>query len=82
MNAVYCFVLSFLLLFSVVVLPALAPLGSFIGNRLSHRAAVMLGGILSSMGLVMSSFANSLESLYLSLGILTGWFTQMGNNVT
>ncbi|KAL2083344.1 hypothetical protein ACEWY4_021117 [Coilia grayii] len=49
-----------------------APLGSFIGNRLSHRAAVMLGGILSSTGLVMSSFATSLEFLYLSLGIFTG----------
>ncbi|XP_041920751.1 monocarboxylate transporter 12-B-like [Alosa sapidissima] len=49
-----------------------APLGSFIGNRLSHRAAVMLGGMLSVTGLVLSSFATSLEFLYLSLGIVTG----------
>ncbi|XP_062375796.1 monocarboxylate transporter 12-B-like [Sardina pilchardus] len=49
-----------------------APLGSFLGNRLSHRAAVMLGGMLSSIGLVLSSFATSLEFLYLSLGIVTG----------
>lgn len=49
-----------------------APLGSFIGNRLSHRAAVMLGGMLSFTGLVLSSFATSLEFLYLSLGIVTG----------
>ncbi|XP_047206999.1 monocarboxylate transporter 12-B-like isoform X4 [Girardinichthys multiradiatus] len=49
-----------------------APLGSFLGNRLSCRATVFLGGILSSVGLVLSSFASSLEFLYASLGVLTG----------
>ncbi|KAG9345987.1 hypothetical protein JZ751_007802, partial [Albula glossodonta] len=48
------------------------PLGSFIGNRLSCRIAVILGGFLASMGLVLSSFATSLEYLYLTLGVLTG----------
>ncbi|KAM3862837.1 monocarboxylate transporter 12-B-like [Diretmus argenteus] len=49
-----------------------APLGSFIGNRLSCRATVVLGGLLSSTGLVLSSFASSLEFLYIFLGVLTG----------
>ncbi|XP_030643346.1 monocarboxylate transporter 12-B [Chanos chanos] len=49
-----------------------APLGSYLGNRLSPRVAVMLGGLLSSTGLVLSSFATSLEYLYITLGILTG----------
>ncbi|XP_067092989.1 monocarboxylate transporter 12-B [Osmerus mordax] len=49
-----------------------APLGSFIGNRLSCRVTVVLGGLLSSAGLILSSFANSLEYLYLTLGVLTG----------
>ncbi|XP_077351456.1 monocarboxylate transporter 12-B-like [Festucalex cinctus] len=49
-----------------------APLGGFLGNRLSCRATVMLGGLLSSVGLVLSCFASSLEHLYGSLGILTG----------
>uniref|UniRef100_A0A3Q0RUU7 Solute carrier family 16 member 12 n=1 Tax=Amphilophus citrinellus TaxID=61819 RepID=A0A3Q0RUU7_AMPCI len=49
-----------------------APLGSFLGNRLSCRATVILGGVLSSAGLILSSFANSLEYLYMSLGVLTG----------
>ncbi|XP_049456076.1 monocarboxylate transporter 12-B-like [Epinephelus fuscoguttatus] len=49
-----------------------APLGGFLGNHLSCRATVMVGGLLSSAGLVLSSFANSLEYLYISLGILTG----------
>uniref|UniRef100_A0A4W5M8A5 Monocarboxylate transporter 12 n=1 Tax=Hucho hucho TaxID=62062 RepID=A0A4W5M8A5_9TELE len=49
-----------------------APLGSFIGNRLSCRIVVILGGFLSSIGLVLSSFATSLEYLYLTLGVITG----------
>ncbi|XP_067100844.1 monocarboxylate transporter 12-B [Osmerus mordax] len=49
-----------------------APMGSFIGNRLSCRVAVIMGGFLSSTGLILSSFASSLENLYLTLGVLTG----------
>ncbi|KAM6956238.1 LOW QUALITY PROTEIN: monocarboxylate transporter 12-B-like [Aplochiton taeniatus] len=48
-----------------------APLGSFIGNRLSCRTTVILGGLLSSSGMVLSSFATSLEFLYCTLGVLT-----------
>ena len=56
----------------VCVYVCAAPLGSFIGNRLSCRVTVVLGGLLSSAGLILSSFANSLEYLYLTLGVLTG----------
>ncbi|KAA8583556.1 hypothetical protein FQN60_014764 [Etheostoma spectabile] len=49
-----------------------APLGGFLGNRLSCRATVILGGLLSTSGLILSSFASSLEYLYISLGILPG----------
>lgn len=49
-----------------------APLGSLVGNRWSCRVAVMLGGLLSSCGLLLSSFASSLELLYLTMGVLTG----------
>ncbi|KAM7381005.1 hypothetical protein PAMA_012036 [Pampus argenteus] len=49
-----------------------APVGSLVGNRWSHRVAVMLGGLLSSCGLLLSSFTNSLETLYFSMGVLTG----------
>ncbi|KAM4599914.1 monocarboxylate transporter 12-B-like [Fundulus diaphanus] len=49
-----------------------APLGSLLGNRLSCRTTVFLGALLSSAGLVLSSFASSLEFLYASLGALTG----------
>ncbi|XP_016377703.1 monocarboxylate transporter 12-B-like [Sinocyclocheilus rhinocerous] len=49
-----------------------APLGSYIGNRLSSRIAIMIGGLLSSAGLLLSSLAASMEFLYLTLGVLTG----------
>ncbi|XP_042364110.1 monocarboxylate transporter 12-B-like [Plectropomus leopardus] len=49
-----------------------APVGSLVGNRWSCRVAVMLGGLLSSCGLLLSSFATSLELLYFTMGILTG----------
>ncbi|XP_067343781.1 monocarboxylate transporter 12-B-like isoform X2 [Channa argus] len=49
-----------------------APVGSLVGNRWSCRVAVMWGGVLSSCGLLLSSFTTSLELLYFSMGILTG----------
>uniref|UniRef100_A0A8C3AH17 Solute carrier family 16 member 12b n=1 Tax=Cyclopterus lumpus TaxID=8103 RepID=A0A8C3AH17_CYCLU len=49
-----------------------APIGSLVGNRWSCRVAVMLGGLLSSFGLLLSSFSTSLELLYLTMGVLTG----------
>ncbi|XP_028821756.1 monocarboxylate transporter 12-B-like isoform X2 [Denticeps clupeoides] len=49
-----------------------APLGSLIGARLSHRIAAILGGVLATIGFVFSSFATTMEHLYLSLGIITG----------
>ncbi|XP_016125292.1 monocarboxylate transporter 12 isoform X1 [Sinocyclocheilus grahami] len=49
-----------------------APLGSYIGNRLSSRIAIMFGGLLSAAGLLLSSLATSVEFLYLTLGVLTG----------
>ncbi|XP_072228974.1 monocarboxylate transporter 12-B-like [Leuresthes tenuis] len=49
-----------------------APVGSLVGNRWSCRLAVMLGGLLSSCGLLLSSFSTSLVQLYVSMGVLTG----------
>nr|XP_057921564.1 monocarboxylate transporter 12-B [Doryrhamphus excisus] len=49
-----------------------APIGSLVANRWSSRVAVMMGGLLSSCGLLVSSFASCLEHLYFSMGVLTG----------
>ena len=59
----------------VCVCVCAAPVGSLIGNRWSCRVAVMLGGLLSSCGLLLSSFSTRLEFLYLSMGVLTGQHT-------
>ncbi|XP_074855638.1 monocarboxylate transporter 12 isoform X1 [Carettochelys insculpta] len=49
-----------------------APFGSLISNHVSCQVGIMLGGLLASAGLILSSFATSLEHLYFSLGVLTG----------
>ncbi|XP_019968240.1 monocarboxylate transporter 12-B [Paralichthys olivaceus] len=49
-----------------------APVGSLVGNRWSCRGTVMLGGLISSCGLLLSSFTSSLELLYVFMGVLTG----------
>ncbi|XP_075468979.1 monocarboxylate transporter 12 [Ascaphus truei] len=49
-----------------------APLGSYVSNHFSCQVGIMLGGLLASTGLVLSSFATSLEYLYLTLGVITG----------
>lgn len=40
---------------------------------------MVLGGLLSSTGLILSSFATSLEHLYISMGFLSGLLTVMLN---
>ncbi|XP_040218044.1 monocarboxylate transporter 12 [Rana temporaria] len=49
-----------------------APLGSYVSNHVSCQVGIILGGLLASTGLVLSSFATSLEYLYLTLGVITG----------
>jgi len=39
----------------------------------------MLGGVLSSCGLLLSSFSTSLELLYVSMGVLTGQDADMSS---
>uniref|UniRef100_H3CYE7 Solute carrier family 16 member 12b n=1 Tax=Tetraodon nigroviridis TaxID=99883 RepID=H3CYE7_TETNG len=49
-----------------------APIGSLISNRWSCRVSVITGGLLSSCGLLLSSFSKSLAFLYFSMGIMMG----------
>ncbi|NXR06721.1 MOT6 protein, partial [Semnornis frantzii] len=48
------------------------PLCSILVKRFGCRFAVMLGGLLSSMGMVSSSFCKSIGQLYLTAGLITG----------
>ncbi|NXC43489.1 MOT6 protein, partial [Penelope pileata] len=56
----------------VAVLHAGGPLCTILVKRFGCRVAVMLGGLLSSVGMVSSSFCNSLSQLYLTAGLITG----------
>ncbi|XP_035198450.1 monocarboxylate transporter 6 isoform X2 [Oxyura jamaicensis] len=56
----------------VAVLHGGGPLCSILVKRFGYRFAVMLGGLLSSVGMVSSSFCKSLGQLYLTAGLITG----------
>ncbi|ESO90698.1 hypothetical protein LOTGIDRAFT_163976 [Lottia gigantea] len=48
------------------------PVASLIVNYFSCRTSVMLGSMLMSLGLVLSSFGNSIEYLMITFGIISG----------
>ncbi|NXN95034.1 MOT6 protein, partial [Rhinopomastus cyanomelas] len=56
----------------VAVLHAGGPLCSILVEQFGCRFAVMLGGLLSSVGMVSSSFCKSITQLYLTAGFITG----------
>ncbi|XP_055971029.1 monocarboxylate transporter 11 isoform X2 [Sorex fumeus] len=57
---------------ALAVQQAASPVGSALSTRWGARPVVMVGGILTSLGLVFSAFARSLLHLYLGLGLLAG----------
>ncbi|XP_041491505.1 monocarboxylate transporter 6 [Microtus oregoni] len=48
------------------------PLCSILIKRFGCRVTMMLGGMLSSLGMVASSFSGSLSQLFLTAGLITG----------
>ncbi|KAF1553298.1 Monocarboxylate transporter 6, partial [Eudyptula minor] len=56
----------------VAVLHGGGPLCSVLVKRFGCRFAVMLGGLLSGVGMVSSSFCKSISQLYLTAGLITG----------
>nr|XP_028607831.1 monocarboxylate transporter 11 [Podarcis muralis] len=50
-----------------------SPVGTAASMRFGARPVVMLGGLLSSLGVFWASFSTSLLQLYLTLGFLTGF---------
>ncbi|XP_036400419.1 monocarboxylate transporter 13 [Megalops cyprinoides] len=49
-----------------------APVGAALSARFSHRAVVMLGGALSSVGMIAGAYAQNLVQLYITVGFLSG----------
>ncbi|NWW47553.1 MOT6 protein, partial [Pedionomus torquatus] len=56
----------------VAVLHGGGPLCSILVKRFGCRFAVMLGGLLSGVGMVSSSFCKSISQLFLTAGLITG----------
>ncbi|XP_038183988.1 monocarboxylate transporter 6 isoform X2 [Arvicola amphibius] len=56
------------------------PLCSILIKRFGCRVTMMLGGILSSLGMVASSFSGSLSQLFLTAGLITGLLLDVTNN--
>lgn len=54
------------------VLHAGGPFCSVLVERFGCRATVMLGGVLSGVGMAASSFAQSIVELYITTGVITG----------
>ncbi|XP_028674972.1 solute carrier family 16 member 6b [Erpetoichthys calabaricus] len=63
---------SWTLSICVFVMTFTAPLSTILSNRFGHRPVVMLGGVLISLGTILSAFANSIVQMYLTLGIISG----------
>ncbi|XP_026071017.1 monocarboxylate transporter 6 isoform X2 [Carassius auratus] len=56
----------------IAVLHACGPLCSVLVECLGCRTTIIIGGILSGLGMAASSFAQTLEELYITAGIITG----------
>ncbi|XP_066518771.1 monocarboxylate transporter 6 [Hoplias malabaricus] len=54
------------------VLHAGGPLCGVLTERFGCRATVMLGGVLSGLGMAASAFSNSIVELYITAGLITG----------
>ncbi|XP_051273806.1 monocarboxylate transporter 6 [Dicentrarchus labrax] len=54
------------------VLHAGGPFCSVLVEKLGCRATVMLGGVLSGLGMAASSFTQSIGELYITAGVITG----------
>ena len=55
------------------------PLSSALSHRFGIRLTVMTGGVLASLGFVVSSFATSVTFLYFTYGIIGGRFLPYQN---
>ncbi|KAM9345664.1 solute carrier family 16 member 6b [Symphorus nematophorus] len=63
---------SWVISICVFVFTFTAPLSTLLSNRFGYRPVVMVGGFLISLGTVSSAFANSINEMYITIGIVSG----------
>ena len=61
----------------VILYPISGPISGILVNRTSHRAGVIIGGLLAAFGMILSYFASGVLYLIVTFGIITGSFFAM-----
>nr|XP_056719599.1 monocarboxylate transporter 13-like [Euleptes europaea] len=64
---------SWIMSLGVAVLQFASPVGSALSTCYGARPVVMIGGLLSGLGLLLASFSVHLTHLYLTIGLLAGF---------
>ncbi|XP_061761965.1 solute carrier family 16 member 6b isoform X1 [Nerophis ophidion] len=63
---------SWVISICVFIFTFTAPLSAVLSNRFGHRLVVMVGGFLISLGTISSAFANSINEMYVTMGVVSG----------
>ncbi|XP_041813730.1 solute carrier family 16 member 6b isoform X1 [Chelmon rostratus] len=63
---------SWVISICVFIFTFTAPLSTMLSNRFGHRPVVMMGGFLISLGTITSAFTNSINEMYITIGIVSG----------
>ncbi|KAM4716581.1 LOW QUALITY PROTEIN: solute carrier family 16 member 6b [Anableps anableps] len=64
---------SWVISISVFIFAFTAPLASLLSNRFGYRPVVMTGGFLMSVGMISSAFTNSIDKMYITIGMISGF---------
>ncbi|XP_037113557.1 solute carrier family 16 member 6b [Syngnathus acus] len=64
---------SWVISISVFIFTFTAPLSTMLSNRFGHRPVVMIGGFLVSLGTIASAFTNSINEMYITVGVVSGF---------
>lgn len=48
-----------------------------LSNRFGYRPVVMMGGFLISLGTTTSAFTNSINDMYITIGIISGTYKDL-----
>ncbi|XP_037647886.1 solute carrier family 16 member 6b isoform X2 [Sebastes umbrosus] len=63
---------SWVISICVFIFTFTAPLSTMLSNRFGCRPVVMMGGFLISLGTVTSAFTNSINEMYITIGVVSG----------
>eukprot|EP00064_Thunnus_orientalis_P018338 superscaffoldBa00004192_g18436 len=63
---------SWVISICVFIFTFTAPLSTLLSNSFGYRPVVMVGGFLISLGTITSAFTNSINEMYITMGIISG----------